>query len=100
MPDLFHTPSDNTSIKYLSMRRESRHISVCICTFQRPVLLQRLLGRLEQQRTDNQFAYSIVVADHDARLSAQPVVAKVMATSRIEATYCSESRQNIALARN
>src|SRR5437870_13323095 len=82
------------------MRSEPRHISVCICTFQRPLLLKRLLDRLEQKRTDNQFVYSIVVADNDTQLSAQPVVAEFMAKSRLEATYCSESRKNIALARN
>ena len=82
------------------MSSEPRHISVCICTFQRPVLLQRLLDKLEQQRTDNQFVYSIIVADNDAQLSARPVVAEFAAKSRIEVMYCFESRQNIALARN
>jgi succinoglycan biosynthesis protein ExoM len=82
------------------MSSGSSHISVCICTFQRPLLLKRLLDKLEQQRTDNQFVYSIIVADNDVQLSARPVVAEFAAKSRIEVTYCSEVRQNIALARN
>src|SRR5262245_8690444 len=83
-----------------SMSSGPRHISVCICTFQRPMLLKGLLDKLEQQRTDNQFVYSIIVADNDAQLSARPVVAAFAAKSQIEVTYCSEVRQNIALARN
>ena len=79
---------------------EPRHISVCICTYKRPVLLKRLLDRLEQQRTDDQFVYSIIVADNDDHLSARPVVAEFAAKSQIKVTYCSEPRQNIALARN
>jgi succinoglycan biosynthesis protein ExoM len=77
-----------------------KRINVCICTFRRPVLLKRLLGELEQQQTDGQFTYSVVVADNDNEKSAQPVVAEFKAKSRVEVTYCSEPRQNIAMARN
>lgn len=76
------------------------HISICICTFQRPALLKRLLGELERLQTNDQFTYSIVVADNDRQQSAQPVVADFATKSQIEAIYCSEPRQNIALARN
>src|SRR5437588_11385505 len=82
------------------MNWESMHICVCICTFPRPTLLKRLLDRLEQQRTDGQFSYSIVVSDNDSELSAQPVVAEFAAKSRTEVTYFFETRKNIALARN
>ncbi len=82
------------------MNRELRHISVCVCTYQRPVMLKRLLDKLEKQQTDNQFSYSIVVADNDSQLSAKPVVSEFLAKSKIEAKYCSQPRQNIALTRN
>ena len=91
---------EKNNIYQAVMSSESRHISVCICTYKRPVLLKRLLDRLEQQRTDNQFVYSIIVADNDDHLSARSVVAEFAAKSQINVTYCSEPRQNIALARN
>jgi len=82
------------------MKEPLPHISVCICTFERPLLLKRLLDRLNQQRTENEFTYSIVVTDNDAELSARPVVVDFAATSRVDLNYSSEPRQNIALARN
>jgi glycosyltransferase involved in cell wall biosynthesis len=82
------------------MTTEQNDISVCICTFQRPRLLQRLLERLEEQRTCGQFTFSIVVADNDAGRSSERLVAEFAMTSRVAVTYSCESRQNIALARN
>ena len=76
------------------------HISVCICTFKRPELLRELLDRLNDQRTDGLFAYCVVVADNDPEQSARPVATALSPTSRLRVTYCSEPRQNIALARN
>jgi succinoglycan biosynthesis protein ExoM len=79
---------------------QTRHISVCICTFRRPELLKELLDKLNNQRTDGQFAYSVVVADNDPEQSARPVVKTASCSSRVRLTYCSEPQQNIALARN
>jgi len=58
------------------------------------------LERLEQQRTNGQFTFSVVVTDNDSARSAHRVVAEFVASSRIAVTYSSEARQNIALARN
>jgi succinoglycan biosynthesis protein ExoM len=77
-----------------------KHISVCICTFRRPDLLRRLLERLEQQRTNGQFTFSVVVTDNDSARSAQRVVAEFAAANRTAVIYSCEARQNIALARN
>ena len=82
------------------MPSASPHISVCICTYQRPELLRRLLRELEAQITEGRFTFSIVVADNDTALSARPVAEEFSARSRIELSYCSEPKQNIALARN
>jgi glycosyltransferase involved in cell wall biosynthesis len=76
------------------------HISVCICTFRRPALLQQLLQRLPDQKTGSLFTYSVVVADNDASRSAEPVVSGFRETSSVPVTYCVEAQQNIALARN
>ena len=82
------------------MRNTVRHISVCICTYKRPSFLKRLLVSLEQQQTEQQFDYSVVVTDNDTDMSAKDVVAEFAAQYVIEVTYSSETRQNIALARN
>lgn len=82
------------------MTEEKRHISVCVCTYKRPEFLKRLLEKLGDQDTGGLFTYSIVVADNDHLRSAEPVVSDFMAASPVCVTYCTEPRQNIALARN
>ncbi len=76
------------------------HITVCICTFRRPVLLRRLLESLYQQTTEGRFTYSAVVSDNDRQQSGRPVVEELSLSAPIKIIYCSEPRQNIALARN
>ncbi len=78
----------------------SRHISVCICTFKRPLLLKRLLQALEEQETDGLFTFSIVVADNDGTRSAEAIVAEFAADATIAVTYCVQPQQNISLTRN
>ena len=82
------------------MGQDSKHISVCICTFRRPTMLRRLLVELARQQTGNQFTFSVVVVDNDDQQSARPVVAEFAEQFPVAAVYCHESRQNIALARN
>ena len=77
-----------------------KHITVCVCTYKRPLLLERLLQELDNQDTENLFTYSIVVAENDRSQSARPVVMKFAAASKIPVKYCLEPVQNIALARN
>ena len=79
---------------------QQHHVSICICTFKRPALLERLLENLQKQRTDGLFTYSAVVADNDPGQSAQQLVAELASTSAVPLKYCSESQPNIALARN
>jgi len=82
------------------MTNQTKHISVCICTYKRPQLLKRLLAELGTQETNGLFTYSIVVADNDHLQSAKAVVSDFAAASTIPITYCVEPRQNICLARN
>jgi succinoglycan biosynthesis protein ExoM len=77
-----------------------KHISVCVCTFKRTRLLKRLLDKLECQRADGCFGYSIVVADNDFEQSARQLVANFGETSKVPSVYCVEPQKNIALARN
>jgi succinoglycan biosynthesis protein ExoM len=76
------------------------HISVCICSYQRPQLLKPLLAALGEQDTGNRFTYSIVVIDNDCLRSAEAVVHDFAENSKVKVTYCVEPHQNIALARN
>lgn len=82
------------------MSNGTMHISVCICTYRRPLLLKRLLTKLTRQDTKGFFSFSAVVADNDHRQSAKQVVSEFAATSPIPIIYCIEPEQNIALARN
>lgn len=82
------------------MTPERSHISVCICTYKRPELLERLLEELSKQETGGLFTYSIVVADNDQMRSAEPVVTEFATKSQVAIKYCNEPRQGIALARN
>jgi glycosyltransferase involved in cell wall biosynthesis len=82
------------------MTERPQHVTVCICTFQRPALLRRLLDELLRQETDDSFTYSVVVADNDEKESARQIVMEFNARAPIPAVYCSEPEQNIARARN
>ena len=82
------------------MKSETKHISVCVCTYKRPEFLKRLLNALGEQKTGGLFTYSIVVADNDQLQSGEAVVEEFRKSHSVAIRYCVEPRQNIALARN
>lgn len=82
------------------MTRETVDITVCVCTFQRPAMLDRLLDKLAEQETGGAFTISVVVTDNDPECSARPVVERHAAKAKLPVLYTSEPRKNIALARN
>lgn len=73
------------------------HVTVCVCTYQRPELLARLLDGLENLQSDGSFTWSVVVVDNDAAQTARAVA---QAPRRIECHYFVEPEKNIAKARN
>ena len=75
-------------------------ISVCICTFRRPALLDRLLRALEQQTLDAAFRLDVVVVDNDADRSAEPTVSACQRRGILDIHYDCEPEQNISLTRN
>lgn len=81
-------------------RARRPHLTVCICTYKRAALLQRLLEKLSEQETGDAFTYSVVVADNDAARSAEPLVADLAPKLSYPVVYCHEPTQNIALVRN
>jgi succinoglycan biosynthesis protein ExoM len=76
------------------------HISVCVCTYKRPLPLKRLLLEIMQQQTGGLFTYSIVVADNDRAKSAEAVVAEIRLDSAVPVKYVAEFKRGIALTRN
>lgn len=76
------------------------HVSVCVCTYRRPLLLKRLFKELSRQVTEGLFTFSVVVADNDQARSAESLIAELRESFPFSIKYCSEPRQNIALARN
>jgi succinoglycan biosynthesis protein ExoM len=76
------------------------HISVCVCTYKRPALLERCLLSIAAQRTEDRFTYSVVVADNDAAESGRDTVERVAAAAPVAIEYCVEPQQNIARTRN
>jgi succinoglycan biosynthesis protein ExoM len=89
-----------TSMLTAEPARAVPHISVCICTYKRAGLLQRLLERLQFQETAGTFTYSAVVADNDQSRSAESLVASLSHRLPFQIVYCSEPIKNIALVRN
>ncbi|MGA2531518.1 MAG: glycosyltransferase family 2 protein [Candidatus Aminicenantales bacterium] len=76
------------------------HISVCICTFRRNQMLERLLRKLALQEADDLFDFSVVVADNDAAGPARETVTQLKDELGLDLTYGIESVQMIAAARN
>ncbi len=76
------------------------HITVCVCTYKRPHLLERLFLELDKQETGKQFTFSVVVCDNDSKESARQVLEQLGKRVSFEVEYCVEPEQNIALARN
>jgi glycosyltransferase involved in cell wall biosynthesis len=87
--------SDNSASE-----RAITHISVCICTYKRPLPLKRLLLELSRQETGGFFTFSIVVADNDEAKSAEATVAEYRLNSAVPVKYVVEPKRSIALARN
>lgn len=82
------------------LNRPSVRISICICTYRRPELLDRLLKTIQMLRTDDGFTFSVVVVDNDDRQSAREIVNRARATSPIPIIYDVEPERSISLARN
>jgi succinoglycan biosynthesis protein ExoM len=76
------------------------HISVCVCTYERPALLARLLDALAAQITDASFAFDVVVVDNDVNRSSEEVVRSFVSRAAVTVTYDAEPQRNISLARN
>ena len=82
------------------MNKDIEHIDVCVLTYKRPVLLEKLLLHLMKQLTLDLFSYSIIVVDNDANQTASALTKRLSKQSPVNISYWCEPNQNIALARN
>lgn len=76
------------------------HISICICTFHRNQMLERLLRNLKLQEFSGKFDFSVVVVDNDAEGPARETVSRLRAELGLEIEYGIEPEQTIPAARN
>jgi succinoglycan biosynthesis protein ExoM len=77
------------------------HISICICTFRRPDLLQRLFAALP--RLDDgggRLTFSCVVVDNDPSGSARATVEAFRASAGLDVVYAIEPERGFAAVRN
>jgi len=82
------------------LNKKDVHISVCFCTYKRPLLLSRLLDGLMEQETEGLFSYSIVVVDNDPNQSAKTVVKRFMDLKNIDVSYFFQPEKGLSYARN
>lgn len=80
------------------MTREEPMISICICTFKRPEMLQALLGSITRDLILTVTA-EIVVVDNDRNETARGIV-ESYSEAPLPIRYFVEPEQNISLARN
>ena len=76
------------------------HISICICTIRRNLLLERLIRSLKSQQTEDLFDFSIVVVDNDSAGPARDTVVRIREELGIIIEYDIEPEQTIPAARN
>lgn len=76
------------------------HIAICICTYKRSALLERLLRALDTLQTDDRFTYSLVVVDNDAAESAKSVVDRFAQSAAVPVRYDVEPDRSFSLVRN
>ncbi len=76
------------------------HISVCILTFRRNQMLERLLKKIVSQQTGGLFEFSVVVVDNDANGLARATVIRLRKELGLEINYGIEPERTIPVARN
>lgn len=76
------------------------HISVCVPTYRRNQMLERLLRNLALQETGGLFDFSVVVVDNDAAGPARDTVIRLKDELGLGISYGIEPEQTISAARN
>ena len=74
--------------------------SVCIATYKRPDLLDRLLRSVLDQVIPETVDMEVIVVDNDAEGTAETIVAKYSNREHIQFRYFQQPERNISLTRN
>lgn len=74
-------------------------ISVCMCTYKRPQLLDTLKS-IDNQILDPQYSIEVIVVDNDAELSGKTIFDAFSPNKIAHTSYHSEPLKNISAARN
>lgn len=75
-------------------------ISICVATYKRPLLLEKLLKSLDKIVIPENLDAEIIVIDNDKDASAKMIVDNFKLNSKFEVQYFIEPEKNISLARN
>ena len=75
-------------------------ITVGICTYKRPHLLEKLLLELDKQYTGDLFQYTAVIVDNDCSRSAEATVTAIKRNCSFDISYIVEPERGISQARN
>jgi succinoglycan biosynthesis protein ExoM len=78
---------------------ETKHITICICTFRRRSLLAAL-GSVANQDLPKEIISHLVVVDNDGARTAESLVSSFCANTEKEVEYVHAPGQNISIARN
>jgi succinoglycan biosynthesis protein ExoM len=76
------------------------HVSICVCTYRRNPMVERLLRGLRGLETDGRFDFSAVVVDNDAAGPARETVARMRSELAMAIEYDIEPERTIPAARN
>ncbi len=79
---------------------ENNHITVCICTYKRPYLLEKLISKLEGQITEEFLQFNVVIIDNDPEISAKAIVKQIKNKTKLSIKFYHEPERSISLARN
>lgn len=74
--------------------------SICIATYKRPLLLEKLLNSLLLQNLPDEIELEIIVVDNDSEKSAKPSFEKFRSIEKIKFYYYSQPLKNISVTRN
>jgi succinoglycan biosynthesis protein ExoM len=77
----------------------SRTVDVCVCTFQRPQVVD-LLASLAKQALPEGWRLRVIVADNDETPSAKETVIRSFTDQGLDGTYVHAPARNISIARN
>jgi len=86
--------------KYDLVNREITLISICIATYKRELLLDKLLKSLSRQILPEFINIEIIVTDNDKAESAKEILLKYTNTKVIKYRYFLQPEKNISLTRN